>query len=498
MALSFPSSSKPHACASLRKVFEQAPGAPRRPYLPKGSRTHISLTAAPPLEVEGLRELGVARLVRSYGDINKDERNNEDQKGSSEEKPGDPSPREYQLPVVLTGLIAADGDIGTCLTRRTVYDGDDLLWRSPALPSGQRICCVELCRESHSLMVRQGNHVALFPTPRLYTADVVGNVYVTTLPASSVGETNKAEPPAKRRRVDNQSSGGVDEHPFWEPVVAASTSGAEAYGARGWCGLTPLADDQVVCCREFFFDLRLLDARNCGAVIRQYGTLHAPTGMATCGGIFPHGVVVAEGPVASVYDTRCSGAVMTQQTEAMSGGQRSVPLVSSRFTDATARVADVCATCNEFEVAIAVGRAVCVHDIRKWTRVSITTSVLKYDIGSIAPFACGKGVVAAGIDAEVRLVLLTEKLNGASSTTGTVVHGEGNCCGGNGFKKEVDVDVNGGAAVKSDELTSVTSFRNRIDSVVSCRSTWQGGWVPSVDASCATGISADHEFFMAF
>ncbi|KEG09848.1 hypothetical protein DQ04_04541050 [Trypanosoma grayi] len=48
------------------------------------------------------------------------------------------------------------------------------------------------------------------------------------------------------------------------------------------------------------------------------------------------------------------------------------------------------------------------------------------------------------------------------------------------------------------EEPAAMSFRNRIDSVVSCRSTWHGGWAESVDGVCATGVSVDHEVFLAY
>nr|CCC93566.1 conserved hypothetical protein [Trypanosoma congolense IL3000] len=483
-----------YVCASLRGVLERTPGVPQRPHIPRGSRTHVSLAAATLSETKGAQELGGARLLRVYGALGPCVKDAENGNDSANEQRGAFTERGKPLPLTLTGLIATDSNRGTCITRRTIHSSGDVRWVSPTIPSGQRIGCVQLSLETRSALMQEDRGTALFPSPQLYVADVVGNTYVASLPTCSVCDNAKMEPPMKRPRLEEEPDVETNELlPFWQ-CVTTPADGTRSFGAPGWCGLTPLRENQLACCREFFFDLRLLDTSVSGegAVVRQYGTIHAATGMTTCAGVFPHSVIVAEGPVASVYDTRCSAAVMAQEA-CGPRGHAYHPLVTSRYTDPMAQIADVCGTDNEFEVVLAAGRALYVTDIRKWTRVGVTTNVLKYNIGSIASFASGRGLVAVGVDAELRIVSL--RGNCGDPPTGGVTDGHGSVEHG-------DVDAKKGGsgdhtAGKVKEVEATTSFRNRIDSVVRCQSTWQGGWVTGLDGSFATGISADHEFFMA-
>ncbi|RNE95252.1 hypothetical protein TraAM80_10321 [Trypanosoma rangeli] len=318
-------------------------------------------------------------------------------------------------------------------------------------------------------MLQFSPHPAVFPSPLLYVADTIGNVYAAKLPAASVMAISD-EPPKKRPRLQTDVNSS-----FWITIAPATTSESGVTpGAPGWCGLVPLSSRQLVCCREFFFDLRLMDVQ-VGAVVRQYGTLHPPTGITACSGI-PHSAVVAEGPVATLYDVRCPGAALTLKTDT----KREISLVTSRLTSPVSYVADVCHTCNEYEVATAIGRSLCVHDVRKWSRVSVSTNVLKYEIGSIATFASGKAVVVAGIDAEVRIVPLHKSPPAAAAPAKAK---------GNGHPHSEEA---------LEEESSPMSFRNRLDSAVCCRNTWNGGWVESLDGVSATGVSADHEVFVAF
>ncbi|RNE98807.1 uncharacterized protein Tco025E_09163 [Trypanosoma conorhini] len=449
-------------------VFGRGPAnAARRPYVPKGSRVHLSVTAATTsVPLGASQQLGVPRRLRK-GRCGDGEGGEDDGARGDTAAPDNEGP----VPVALMGLISTDSSAGTRLVRRTAVGGNDgggSFWDSDAVPSGQRIGCIQLAPESRAEMLQFSPHAAVFPSPRLYVADTIGNVYYATLPATSLAEISD-EPPKKRPR-----RGTDTDDAFWRTVASATTSeGGVTYGAPGWCGLLPFSSGQLVCCREFFFDLRLVDVP-AGTVVRQYGTIHPATGVTACSGV-PHGAVVAEGPVATLYDMRCPGAALTLSPDST----REVPLVTSRLTSPASYVADVCATCNDYEVAVAVGRSLCVHDVRKWSRVSVSTNTLKYEIASIAAFASGKAVVVAGIDAEVRIVPLQKTPPAAAAPARAA---------GNGLpRKEEDAAA-----------ASPASFRNRLDSAVCCRSTWNGGWVAGLDGVSATGVSADHEVFVAF
>nr|CCC51347.1 conserved hypothetical protein [Trypanosoma vivax Y486] len=439
----------------------------RRPLLPRGARAHLSITAWPLLGSESPQGLGAWGFVKAAGGDGQGEKNVS-------------VTGEGKVHPVLTGLIATCGRNGTSIMRHTQRHVDTMFWQSPTVPSNQKICYMQLLPSSRLAMLREGHCTALFPSPQVCVADVVGNVFMGTFPASSVEETNDStEAPVKRQRreVDSTTEGMAPY--FWQRIAAAEDAEGNSYGACGWCGLAFLSDRHLVCCREFFFDLRLLDAE-AGGVVRQYGTTHTATGVAACPAVSPYCAVVAEGPLATLYDVRCPGVVLTQSEgrAALHGTQ--YELVTGRFTHPTETIADVCVTGSDYEVVLAVGRAVCVHDVRKWVRTGISTNVLKYDIGSIAPFAGGRAVVAVGIDAEARQVPLCSVPTVGSSSQGNVTDAVstgplGNGCG-----------------------PSTTSFRNRIGSSLNCMSTWQGGWVSSLCGTCATGISADHEFFTIF
>ncbi|ESL07081.1 hypothetical protein TRSC58_05236 [Trypanosoma rangeli SC58] len=462
---------EPYSFATVRgDVFGRGlASVTRRPYVPKGSRVHLSVTTATTAGPLGAsQQLGVARRVRK-GSGNDNEDCEKDGTRADAKAPHNAGP----VPVALTGVIATDFLEGTRLIRRAAVEegdgGGGVLWDSDPVPSGKRIGCIQLASESRLEMLQFSPHPAVFPSPLLYVADTIGNVYAAKLPAASVTAISD-EPPKKRPRVHTDVNSS-----FWRAIAPATASeSGVAHGAPGWCGLVPLSSQQLVCCREFFFDLRLMDVQ-VGAVVRQYGTLHPPTGITACSGI-PCGAVVAEGPVATLYDVRCPGAALTLKTDT----KREISLVTSRLTSPVSYVADVCHTCNEYEVATAIGRSLCVHDVRKWSRASVSTNVLKYEIGSIAPFASGKAVVVAGIDAEVRIVPLHKSPPAAAAPA----------------KAEGNSHSHGEEA--SEEESSPMSFRNRLDSAVCCRNTWNGGWVESLDGVSATGVSADHEVFVSF
>ncbi|EAN83493.1 hypothetical protein C3747_70g147 [Trypanosoma cruzi] len=447
--------------------------AEKRPYVPKGSRVHVSFTTATTTtQLQASQQLGIPRRVKKE----REDDDKGDKKGETRRE-AEAVDDNLPVPVALTGLISTDPSDGKCLIRRTATDGDDggALWESKVIPSGKRIGCIQIAPDSRAGMLQFLPHAAAFPSPLLYVADTVGNVYAATLPASSVTAVG-VESPAKRPRQEK-----VNRSSFWGLIVPATTSDSETtHGAWGWCGIVPFFSQQLVCCREFFFDIRLVDVP-AGTVVRQYGTIQPATGTTACPGI-PHGVVVAEGPVATLYDMRCPGAALTLNTDT----KPDISLVTSRLTSPTSYVAGVCSTCNEYEVAAAVGRSLCVYDVRKWSCVSVSTNILKYEIGSIAPFASGKAVVVAGIDAEVRIVPLQKAspVSAASAPTHA---------GGNGIARNEKVKKE-----EEGESAAPNSFRNRIDSAVCCRSTWNGGWVESLDGSNAIGVSADHEVFLSF
>ncbi|ORC84694.1 uncharacterized protein TM35_000421520 [Trypanosoma theileri] len=520
--------------ATIRGVLMPSAGNSKRPYVPKGSRTHISVTAA--TDVKGTpyiqqeekeekeqqqRQLGTLRRLKPRGmgnnndddgkDSTEDDNNMKHQnKQNNNNNNNNNNKHDDPLSVMMTGLIATDPREGTRLTRSCALMDGDVYWESTPLPSQERIGCIQLTPETHTAMLQAGTNAAVFSSPILYVADVVGNVYCTTLPAASA-MISTDEAPTKRIRQESN-----DDNSFWKLIAASASSSSSSSsssllssfpsssssslstGARGWCGLVPLPSNLLACCREFFFDLRLLDA-SAGTVVQEYSTTHPPTGISACAGV-SHSVVIAEGPLASVYDVRCSGAVLQLEKDERKTSHSSP--VTGRFTSPTHSVADVCTTSNEYEVAVAVGRSICVHDVRKWNCLSITTNVLKYEIGSIAPLASGKAVVAAGIDSEVRVIPLQKSepsAQMAEENHNNPVNGshKKNSTSQNNNSSNDGNNHNTQSAGEKEEGTSGMSFRNRIDSVVSCGSTWQGGWVTSLDGSCASGISVDYELFLS-
>ncbi|CCW64760.1 unnamed protein product [Phytomonas sp. EM1] len=302
-------------------------------------------------------------------------------------------------------------------------------------------------------------------------------------------------------------------------------------GSPGWAGLAwAPSGPRLFSAREGFSDLRLVDpvAR---AVVRTYGTTHGPTGLFVPGGsswssheagsggnsLLVDTVLITEGCLATLFDVRCPGVVMSltaqladatqhvrqsQGTTDASNGKNganpkagsasSPPLVASRLTSSAGTIRDVCGTANSFEVALCIDRALCVYDFRKFTRLWTSLNVLKYEIGSIASLGGGRAVACAGIDSEVRIVSLYPKHNLASDNTAS------SCLTLQAKKGKGDNAANI-AEECEDEDSPKGTFRTRLDTTTACETTWQGGWVTSYNhaGAAAVGVSMTNELFLA-
>jgi hypothetical protein len=324
-------------------------------------------------------------------------------------------------------------------------------------------------------------------------------------------------------------------------------------GAPGWAGLTVLSTETatnaplLISAREFYHDVRVIDPVQ-HEVVRVYSTTHPPTGF-HCPSVqaAPHCVLVTEGCLATLFDVRCPSAVLSLSEvyaaqaewaaakeapaaeklhqvqeegntveapakgkrgngeETAAGGSKAAavtpafpPLVPGRLTSTVGQVRDVCGTANPFEVACAVDRALCVYDLRKFSRLFTSSSVLKYVIGGVTPVAGGRGIVCAGIDSEVRLVPLYDK----TETTASLSLAARAVALAQKTKQRTDTPKKGEGRPPVLDVESMGpggTFRTRLSTSVSCTSVWQGGWVSTQDVAgvAAVGLSVDGELFLA-
>eukprot|EP00796_Vickermania_ingenoplastis_P005611 gene5611-4031_t len=337
------------------------------------------------------------------------------------------------------------------------------------LPSRQRIAAVLAASA-------EGDE----PT-QVCVSDVRGNLYTCDVAALlHAGESL----PATRRRTES-SAGGPD---VWAAVTSSdSTLPAASAAARGWweksrglpgwSGLEALAASQLVSLREFFQDARVVD-RGTGEVVRAYSTTHPPTGLHAPAAL-PTCFLAAEGPLCTLFDTRCPSAALSWEDSInpkawrglQPGDDRPSCAAASRLTSISGDVRSVCAAASPNEVAMCIDRAVCIYDVRRFARLHTSSNLLKYDVGSIAPTRKGSAIVCVGIDSEVRVIAVGGPKAGGK----------------------------GGTTPAQDAGSLAGTFRTRLHQTMCCEETWQGGWAASVNdgGAAAVGVSNTGEVFIA-
>lgn len=322
-------------------------------------------------------------------------------------------------------------------------------------------------------------------------------------------------------------------------VSRGSSTGFVGLGFMGEAPAGSASMPRLICVREGFSDLRVVDVNRDGSgkdggasVVRVYSTTHRPTALyipsawpfdgdtagsggggggdgggsvVRCGPL-ANTVLVCEGSLATLFDIRCPSAVLTvsqlfqpatSDAEARYRSEAAAPaLVPGRLTSTLGTVADVCATAHPFEVALAIDRTLCVYDFRKFTRLFSSANALKYSIATVAATAGGRAVVCAGVDAEVRIIPLHPR---PSNDSDAVRDRAPTLAAGGGAKASAAARQRTAKAPPAAHEEVGTTFRSRLSTSVSCRSTWQGGWVTCCNegGTAAVGISLDHEVFVA-
>ncbi|CAD2214643.1 hypothetical protein ADEAN_000209400 [Angomonas deanei] len=375
-------------------------------------------------------------------------------------------------------LITPDGKSGThiCFGEGTGTQSWSWSAATSPIPSAQRI--VSIVRSAESYLVSDGK----------------GSI--CRLSASE-------EPPHKKNKRDNGTSHASSEKEYmWEEIVSASQtpsgdgSGTDSfaalfaktsYGGPGWSGLArALNPSHLVNSRQYYGDVRLVDVEQ-KSVVRSYGTSHPSTGIVDFTQSntqeLLHCVLVAEGCLATLYDVRCASAVLTLDEVRSVAEDESLrerlgghigPAVPGRLTSTSGRISDVCAlptassAWEGHEVVLAIDRAVCVYDVRKFTKQFTSSNVLKYVVNSVALTANGTEVVCSGIDSEVRVIPIQRSKEKVKPQKGS----------------EDDGALGG-------------TFRTRIDSSMACETSWCGGWVTSENGVSAIGLSTANEVFIA-
>ncbi|KAL7702653.1 hypothetical protein N2W54_006568 [Lotmaria passim] len=551
------------ASYTFSTVTNVLPLGVQRAYVPRAARPHLAW-ACPAYATATSHVLGEHCRLKGDGTAARETRAAGEEEGevSHEATSSTPttSPANASSEMKLRALLTTDAASGTQLTLyHDVAAPGTAQCSATAIPSQRRVVAL-WSPLSQRATERAEESVARFldgDVP-LYVSDDAGNVFLHRWGVSS--ESGIHEPSLKRHRGEGCDAAGGSE--AWTAIAAAHTPfphSAAAFtpstleslfavtrGAPGWAGLAALSTDnaatpQLVSAREFYHDVRVLDPVQ-REVVRVYSTSHPPTGL-LCPSMeaTPHCALVTEGCLATLFDVRCPSAVLSlgevyaaqaewaaaraekapQESSATSAeepaapGARGIapaaappppapPLVPGRLTSTVGQVRDVCGTSNPFEVACAVDRALCVYDLRKFSRLFTSSNVLKYVVAGVTAVAGGRGVVCTGIDSEVRLVPLHEKGDTAAtaaealSLAGRVVaqaQKKKQCS--NTLKKAEASSSSSGIDV--DSIGPGGTFRTRLSTSVSCTSVWQGGWVSTqnLGGMAAVGVSIDGEVFLA-
>lgn len=566
----------------------------RRSYVPRGSRPHIAWVADAGDNGDEACALGSYSRLKGDGTCSRDA----DDEDPAAPSPPQQQQQQSSPPhgCRLTQLVTVDGATG-CRALRIAPGG--VARGSAPIPSGRRIASMILDHRSSSGNSTNTTAAAFSSIVsddkgnvyRLVWGDASFSSSASAAAAATVVESS-ADGGRKRDRnggavvaagattpgalllswaaeatwetlVDAHSHipVGVYGRPDGAPYSTLSSRLAVSRGAPGYVGLgfvtttTTSGGRPLVCVREGYNDVRVIDTA-VNSVVQTYGTTHRPTalyipsawdyaadddggaGASARFGPLASTALVCEGTLATLFDVRCPGAVMTvaemfeaapdpatstpavaeaggleeATTEAKRGSNtnnrttKTAPLVPGRLTSTLGLVTDACATANPYEVALSIDRALCVYDLRKFTRLFSSSNVLKYNIASIASTAQGRAVVCAGIDSEVRIIPLYTKPS--SEEEGAVVlslAGTNNPAGAVRNHQQAEQRAAAAAAAERGEdpdtadVAAVSTFRTRLNTSVSCASTWQGGWVTAVNhrGAAAVGISLDHEVFIA-
>lgn len=537
----------------------------QRQYVPRASRPHIAWTAPPSSDVSLLGKLsrlkgdGTATRAAKPSKAAKD---NEDE--AVEPRAGD----TYGLLQLLT--VDASSGTKLHLISPTSVAGGAVSRLSSSIPSNRRAAALLLSSSSNAVGGNANTTAAAalddVESGPTYVSDDLGNIYTYTWVADDT-----APPVMKRQRPEvtaaaaggagNAASSGEREG-AWRIVAGAHSSTSRhssiplaadatgdiaalfstARGGSGWAGLAALNASSLVSVREFFSDIRIVDPSSC-TVVQTYSTTHQPSGLHLPSLSFPSCVLVTEGCLATLYDSRCPSAVMTLAeiytaaedrvttgeptdsvvTEKSAAAPPPPPLVPGRLTSSTGCIRDVCATAAPMEVAFAIDRALCVYDMRKFNRLFTAASVLKFNIASVAAVAAGRAVVCSGTDTEVRLIPLfaRDATPANDGKDGVLSLAGGAAAEGRPKQRKATVPsstappppspsasngaataaalTTGGGVIDVTAIGPGGSFRTRLNTSVCCSTMWQGGWVTSFNGggAAAVGISIDGEIFLA-
>jgi len=335
---------------------------------------------------------------------------------------------------------------------------------STAVPSGQRIHAVSLLPVATGAPVVADSSGSVFLW-RTFDSDVKD---FTDCDEEVDSGTNKSK---KRRRLDESTvatphSAGAT----WATVVDAAASvpcrGAyPTFGSMGgWIGMVSSSSHLIVA-REHFMDIRHVDIAT-GAVVQQFRTTHAASGL--CSSPLTGGsvILVSEGPLVSLFDLRTSSRVAAHRQSFPSG-----------------RVHNVCSLPSSLDQHIAVcceDRSVSIWDIRSWGRhVKLYANVLKHAVMNVAaatlqPSSASSSLstsslVCSGMDSEVRVLRFSEADVSSNGTT-----------------KKLSSTAKASTSTATHETPPVSTFRSRIDEAVHCDTTWLGGWAAVPPARTAS------------
>ncbi|KAK7198226.1 hypothetical protein NESM_000779600 [Novymonas esmeraldas] len=537
-------------------VSDVLPLGGQRVYVPRGARPHVAWSTT-----QSSRVLGSRCRLKGDGTAARERARDGDGAAADESRAGASTSAAERS---LASLATIDATFGTRLTFYRDPTTPSLPLRSAVIPSQRRITALwtpATCAEVDSDSCVSA---PLFVSDEVGAT----YAYAWTDPVEPVAKRPRGDgvPPCADGEDGSggvwtaiapaHSSLSSDAARMGRGASDTASLFAVTRGAPGWAGLgaldsgetrTAAAAVQLVSAREFFHDVRLIDpARQ--TVVRTYSTTHAPTGMfCPSAQAAPHCTLIVEGCLATLYDVRCPSAVLSlgevyaaqaewlaakdaaaaasAEAERLDSGEVASgagvaaaaaataarcssppppPLVPGRLTSTVGQVRDVCGTANPFEVACAVDRALCVYDLRKFNRLFTSSSVLKYVVGSVASVAGGRGVVCAGIDAEVRLIPLHEKHDPAAAeqlslAARVVSQAQQKRRQRSDALKATEQSARAGGEGDVDGAGPGGTFRTRLSTSVSCTTVWQGGWVTTCNdgGAAAVGVSVDGELFLA-